>query len=290
MSQTELQVIGEVLENQKLREFIENNLKESLNSIGFSEIFIKDLMEFFSDLQVDRFIGQYENELERVHSKGFFQKIVPDYFSKYVIPAIPASQKIIDVGCGTGVLANLLSKREDFKKIIGIDLNPYPEWDIFKTDKIEFKIIKENEFIDFMADEKPNTVVLTWTLHHMEYHEQERYLKYIYDNLKTKSEVVILEDAYSAKLRPESGITRHSSFMKFEKGDRQKIMAFYDWVANRILARRKLVNMSFAYRTIEEWEEIFEKTGFKNERQKYIGFPDQRDINTPQSLLIISKK
>lgn len=288
MSQSELQIIKEILSDKKVRQFTENNLRESLASIGFSELFINSLIEFLNDLSVDEFINKHNEELERIHLKRFFQEIVPDYFTKYVVPEIPASEKVIDIGCGIGVLANLLSQYDKFKKIIGVDLNPYPEWESFESGKIDLKIVKEHEFTDFMAAERPDTAVLTWTLHHMDCDKQERYLKYIHDNLRVNSKIIILEDAYSTELSPETGIQRQNSFMQFDENERHKIMSLYDWIANRILARRKLVPLPFSFRTMEEWGKLFSKNGFENVNQKYIGFPEQRDINTPQSLLVLS--
>lgn len=66
-------------------------------------------------------------------------------------------------------------------------------------------------------------------------------------------------------------------------------MAIYDWVANRILAKREKVPMPFSYRDLEMWVSLTEKIGFTTITKRFIGFPDNRDINTPQSLLIIEK-
>ncbi len=289
MFEPELKNIKGILADEHIRKFAEQNLKNSLHSIGFSENLIKELIFLFDDLNIEPFVKKHEKELEEIHTKRFFQKIVPDYFQKYIVPEIPEAEKVVDVGCGTGVLLRLLSVNTQFKKLIGIDLNPYPEWELFVTERITFKIVEEIKFKSFLAVERPNIIVLTWTLHHMPFEEQKRYLKYIYSNMEKDSVVVVLEDAYSSKMAPETGKDKHEAFMEFNKNDRIKLVSFYDWVANRILARRKLVPMPFSFRALEEWEQLFAQNGFETVNKKYIGFPEQRDINTPQSLLVVKK-
>lgn len=282
--------IQELLENDSLRDFIVSNLRQSLSSIGFSNLLIEDLVSNLNDLEVKEFGRKHNEELKRVYNIGFFQKIVPNYFSKYIVPETPSVPKIVDVGCGTGILAKLYSESNKFENVLGIDINPYPEWKVFENKIIDFRVIKEPDFIDFLNKEKPDAVVLTWTLHHMEYPEQERYMEYIYDALKTNSYVVILEDSLSLTLKPENGSELYQHFMQWKENERNKIMSVYDWVANRVLAQRDKVPIPFAYRTLESWNELFNKIGFSIESNQFIGFPNDRDINTPQTMIILRKK
>ena len=123
----------------------------------------------------------------------------------------------------------------------------------------------------------------------MKYSEQERYMKMIYKKINTGSKIIVLEDSYSDELHPESGVERWRLFMEWPRNDRKKIMSVYDWIANRVLARRSRVPIPFGYRSVEEWISFFKKIGFTLYAKKFIGFPDQRDINTPQALLILKK-
>jgi len=281
--------IKNLMFNKETREFIFSNLRKSLKDIGFSSEFIEDLIKTLNDFDVKKFQRKHKEELEKIYKVGFFQRLVPSYFGKYVIPKIPKSKTIVDIGCGTGILAKKLSESGSFDKIIGIDLNKYQEWDKFKSSKIDFKIIKEKDFSEFLKDTQPDQVVLTWTLHHMEYDEQERYMKEIYTNLSKGSKIIILEDSYSEKMKPENGEQKCENFMKFKAEERRKIMSVYDWIANRILAVRNNVNIPFSYRTLEGWESLFKSIGYNINFKEFIGFPNKRDINTPQSLIVIEK-
>lgn len=277
-----------MMSNKNVSRFVIGNLKKSLASIGYSKELIEDLIQQFKKYNFKEFQRKHNKELHKVHTIGFFQKIVPEYFRKYVVPFIPKVDKILDVGCGTGILAHILSKSGKFKQIIGIDINEYPEWKEFSDSKVKFQIVKRGDFKKFLRNNNPSAIVLTWTLHHMSYNEQENYLKDIY-NTVDKIRIIILEDSYSTKLDPVEDVGVYETFMKFTKEDRQKIMSVNDWIANRVLERRDKIPMPFTYRTVEEWEQFFQNMGFKVLDKKFIGSIKKRDIYNPDSLIVIEK-
>lgn len=269
--------------------FVKANLKQTLPSIGFSDQLVRELVNNLGQLDAEEFIKKHSVELDKVFTGGFFQDIVPRYFEKYVIPEIPSSQRFLDIGCGTGILIKRLSKIGKFGQLTGIDVLAYPEWEVRAGEYIKFQIISEEEFPGFLADYQPDSIALTWTLHHMPEFEQKKYISLVFSNMKAGSKLVILEDAYSETLPPENGLEKYEQFMKWDKESRKKIMSVYDWIANRVLAQREDVPVTFTYRTMEEWIELFESVGFKCQSRKFIGFPDERDINTPQSLMVFER-
>ena len=284
----EIILIKEFLEDKKLKDFILENLRISLSSLGYSKLLIGDLFDLLDHFRIKEFQEKHNEELHKVHTIGFFQKIVPEYFQKYVVPSIPVVDKILDVGCGTGILAHILSKSKKFKQIIGIDLNEYPEWKEFSDSKVKFRVVRRVDFKEFLKKNHPDVIVLTWTLHHMSYKEQEEYLKEIYGAVD-KIRIIILEDSYSNELDPVEDVGIYDSFMEFTEEDRKKIMSVHDWIANRILEQRDKIPMPFAYRTVEEWDQFFRNIGFKVLDKKFIGSMKKRDIYNPDSLIILEK-
>ncbi len=285
----ETNLIRKYLENSDQKNFIKINLEQSLGSIGFSEDFRSGLFKVLeSPSAVDQFIKTHEKELHEIDDIKFYEQYVPEYFSKYVVKEIPDVGKIVDLGCGTGIMAKLLSQRKN-TQIIGVDVMTYPDWGKYKSDNLDFRIVKEENFPEFIKKEKPEALALTWTLHHMSFPEQENYIKYLSENLRSGTILAILEDAYSEELEPENGKDINEAFMKWPIEARKEIMTVYDWIASRILTRRKSMPVTFSYRTLEQWQEAFEKLNFIIEKKKFIGFPEHRDINTPQSLLIAKK-
>jgi SAM-dependent methyltransferase len=283
----EQEIISSFLSDLELRDFVDSNLRKSLVSIGFSEK-LADTLTRGSGFDVKWFQKEFSKELEEVYRIGFFQKFVPAYFEKFVIPEIPPG-RILDVGCGTGILIKKLAESASFKDLTGIDINEYPEWKSFEAHGIHFEVVTEEQFSEFLKTHQPDSVTLTWALHHMRYEEQARYLRMIFEAMQLGSKLIILEDSYSEGLPPENGEDRWRAFMKWSEDDRRKIMSVYDWVANRVLAQRKHVPIPFGYRTMEDWIRLCEEGGFKLIKTRFIGFPDQRDINTPQSLIIFQR-
>jgi ubiquinone/menaquinone biosynthesis C-methylase UbiE len=275
-----------ILDNQDIYNFIVGNFKHSLRAVGFSKILIEDLLSNLLSLD-DDFFARHGKELHRVETVGFFQDIVPDYFSKHVVPSIPRVKKVLDIGCGTGILAYVLSRDSRFGSVVGIDLKSYPEWKKFKGSKVRFHVVGEKEFARFVRKENPDAIVLTWTLHHMEHAEQERYLKSLHRILDHGTKIVILEDSHSTTLPPVNGTQLAKEFFKWSEKARKDIMFVYCWVANRVLAQRDKVPTPAGFRALEEWKGLFRRLGFGIEKESFIGFPDRRDINTPQSLIVI---
>ncbi len=277
------------ISDKKLYNYIIGNLESSLASIGFSNKFINYFKHDFSKLDFKDFYKQFSEEIHEVYDINFFQRIVPDYFNKEVVPHIPESNTILDLGCGTGILLHTIAKNQKLENLIGIDINKYAEWEQFQNPKIKFEIVKENEFKDFLKKTQPDNIILTWTLHHMNYETQPKYLEEIFEISNVGSRLIILEDSYSEQISPRNGQSIHNSFMKLDSSERKTVMSVYDWIANRMLARRKSTPIPFGYRTLEEWQNLCEGIGYKTIEKVFIGFPNKRDINTPQSLLIIEK-
>lgn len=285
----EYQDIQNILSDNRLKEFIVSSLQESMTNLGFSQDFISDFIKSISNLDIDSFIQNHKEELTKVQLGHFFDELVPPYFNKNVVSEIPVGGKVFDLGCGRGTLIRELIKRDENEEIIGIDIKAAPEWEVLKSDKVRFKVIQEEDFLPVLEKEQPDSITATWVFHHMEYDQQKRYITSLYKALKPGATLVVLEDSYAETIEPESGKARCDAFMKWGKEDRQKITGVMDWIANRVFSMRTSMPVPFAYRTIGDWKEVFEESGFTTLKVRFIGFPDNRDINTPQSLIVLRK-
>lgn len=105
-------MILDLLKDKDVHDYIVKNLQTSLSSIGFSEKLINELAENLKNLEVKKFGEKYSDELKETYSIGFFQRLVPQYFSRNVVPEIPAANEVLDLGCGTGILAKILVEKK----------------------------------------------------------------------------------------------------------------------------------------------------------------------------------
>lgn len=93
---------------------------------------------------------------------------------------VPQTGTILDLGCGTGIFANILHLGSPKRKILGVDLSKSR----VETAK---KVSNKNSHLDFVVGDV-NTfyfkdyeiITLIDLLHHMPFHEQEDLLRKIY--------------------------------------------------------------------------------------------------------------
>lgn len=282
-------VVRDVLSDEKLHRFTAATLNESMRYLGFSEALISEFLHNLNNLDVPAFIEKHKSELEDIELGHFFRELVPEYFSTYVVPEVPEKGKILDLGCGLGTLLGRLVARGTNRALVGIDIKASPEWESLERENVRMEVIKEDAFLPFLENEQPDIVTATWVFHHMEYDEQERYLRSLYAALKEGAAVVVLEDSYAQTLSPESGEVRYEAFMELSPDERLKVMGALDWIANRIFSMRTTMPVPFAYRTLEDWKRLFEEVGFTVTKTRFLGFPENRDVNTPQSVLVAHK-
>ena len=282
--------VENALQNSKIRDFVYPNFQTSLSQLGCKQEFVDDFLANLPSLDVSYFWQRYREQLDTVFNVQYRDDVETAYFKEHVVSIVKPSKKIVDIGCGTGVLAKLLSETGDFGEIVGIEINSYPEWSTLSDadEHIRFEVVSEAEFDNFLKREVPDSAVLAWVLHHMDYDQQVRYMQHVYDILKPGAEVIILEDAYSILLTPQYGKDLHDKFMQLSPQERHAITGINDWSANRVLRLRENVPCPFGYRTVEDWKKMFGDIGYKNTYEKYIGFPN-RDVLNPQSVMVFVK-
>ena len=282
-------LVNNVFSDEKKRAFITASLYESMTNLGFASTLRDEFLENIDMLNVADFIEKHKDELQKIQNEHFFGELVPIYFRENVVPEIPHEGKVLDLGCGPAILIQCLIKRGENKEIVGIDIMPNARWGIISRQDARLEVVKESDFLTYLEKEQPDHVAVTWVFHHMEYEEQKRYLITLHNVLKSGATVIVLEDSYSETLAPESGNERYERFMQWSHEDRHKIMGALDWIANRIFSMRTTMPVPFAYRTLEDWKKVFEDAGFIVTKMRFLGFPDDRDINSPQSLIVAEK-
>lgn len=279
-----------LLDNKKVNDYCRKQLYRSLSYIGFSKAFCDYFILNLDRLDLNTFHEKFDVEIHSVRNGNYVPAIKAKFFIDEVIPSIPCSRLILDIGCGQGILAKQLAKNDKFGRIIGCDWNSCQEWEATieqYPDKIEFHVVREDALVPFITTHNPDVSVLTWVLHHMEFSTQYNYMKTLFYTLNSGSRVVIVEDGFSIVLSPEIGQDEHDEFITFSQREQQDVLTVYDWVGNIFLSRRAMP-IPASYRTMEEWESFFKEIGFKIISKRYIGWP-LKSVITPQELLVLEK-
>ncbi len=281
-------IVRDVYSNSELKEFLKHRFEKPMRHFGYSDELINEFLSNIDTLNIATFDKKHHAEIESVRTNLFFNVFTKKYFEQCVVPEIPRGGKVLDVGCGRGMLIELLLTRGE-NEVVGIDIFDSPEWSGLRDRGVQLEVVEEKNFLEFISKVMPDIVTLTWVLHHMEYGQQCRYLQSLHSVLRKGARVVVLEDAYSEVVPPEFGHELAEDFMVWSREDRHKIMGALDWTANIIFGQKTAMPVPFAYRTLEEWELLFNKIGFKIIRKRYLGFPDNRDVDTAQSVFIAER-
>ncbi len=106
---------------------------------------------------------------------------------------VPKAGRILDVGCGYGLLANLISLRSAKREVFGIDSSSkrinVARGTIGARKNIQFEL-KNSDDIDLA---KYDAVVMSDFLHHLSYHKQEELIKRVYEGLSYGG-ILIIQD------------------------------------------------------------------------------------------------
>ena len=146
----------------------------------------------------DENIPIIERKIIKMYSHDFLTKIYT-FFRLKLSPIakiekyVPKSGNILDLGCGTGIFANILYLGSQERTILGVDLMN----ERIKTAK---KISKKKPQLQFIVGDVSNVeldvfeiVTLIDLLHHMPFSKQDNLLKRIFINLR-KGGLVLIKD------------------------------------------------------------------------------------------------
>lgn len=154
---------------------------------------------------------------------------------------INGGRKIMDLGCGDGLLTNYLALKSGKRQLTGIDKN-------IDRLKLADQGLKNAQFIAGdvlkMKIQASDTILMVHLLHHLpSFEAQETIIRRSKDNLKKGGQLVIVE------------IDR-KPFLKY------LLTWVVDIVIFPILFEGRLYNRRIYYRKSEEWKTLLEKLGF----------------------------
>ncbi len=149
---------------------------------------------------------------------------------------IPREGKIIDIGCGYGLLANFLTLRSSKRDVTGIDLSVRRIRAAKETTgsrrNIRFKLMN---VLDLELGEL-NAAVMSDFLHHIDYRAQEELLAHCYQKLPTGGLLII------------------------EEVDDEPLCKYW---FNTIVDRMLNIGKGIFFRNQREFRELLERIGFK---------------------------
>jgi len=178
---------------------------------------------------------------------------------------------VADVGCGWNVLGReILINNPHVKKVIGCDLEEQMKRELPKG--VSFRLM-ENPLNIPIEDDLANSVILSFVLHHIEV-DTEQFLKEVKRVLSADGYVFVLEDTFSSFILPEYDDNELSNlfFALRDSGKRLLCLEFIDWFNHNFINRSRAPLVPGNYKSIEDWEEIFQRSGFRIVESRHFGF------------------
>lgn len=212
--------------------------KSAVKLIRDSTYFFRKITEFKKELGLPYFLFWKLLVLYSKSPLGLLYVFLK-YFAfpfKTIEKELPKSGNIVDLGCGEGVLSNILFLTSPNRRILGIDLSS-ERLSIASSSvdgRSNLKFAKEN-ILDYDFP-KIDGAVSSDFLHHLSYKEQEFILSKVYFALNAKGVFVIKEIDKKDRIR---------AFMSL----------VWDWV---FYPKDKVF-----YRSKTQWEGLSKKIGFK---------------------------
>ena len=218
-----------------------------------SDVFSRNLEE----LRVRLFHNQKESFWFNHHYGRYKQLFKPQYRVQG-LENLSIGPKILDFGCGKGATSLALSEKGH--QVFLVDEIDYRDQSVKHLPF--FKITEDNvlPFPDSFFDE----VIVFGVLHHVEAYRLEALLSEI---ARVSRRIIVEEDVYSSTTTLDS-VTQKTSYdeqlLSYENltpENQKNYLEFLDYYANIIVQGIENMNMPLAFRTIQEWQIVFEKQG-----------------------------
>ncbi len=290
--------ILDVLSIKGARENIKERIKDYWKSIGLQISWISPMLSILENNQDNENLAVFKirNKFPSLGNKkslDYSRKLIQ--FRKKKIKNLA---KRINGFLIKGSVADIGGRADDFmeeilkinnsvKKAYVTDIGAFSERS--KNPKIDF-IVQPSLVKTPFLENQLNNLVLSLILHHMDNLDQEIFIKHLVSILRAKGRLILIEEGYPESCLNENLSQNIKQFLSFEKNIKMKIISFYDWFGNKIMRNRDNTALTFNYKTIEEWEEIFSKAGLTLIHSEFIGKkPKHLDLYPPKIIMVFEK-
>ena len=302
-----------------VKQYIIKQLPNTLQYIGIDSKCIESILDILSQFNPDagltqsrinelisQFHTNWEPHLTRVYRIDYENrrwKFIKDNVVKYLHDGKEGSLgRCLDIGCGRGCITSSLLNENYASSIAGIDTVDYSaEWHERRRDYnwLSFRAFQVKDIGEHLSNIGPpfDTIFFFYVLHHSNDYWGTRTLLEAKRHLSPNGRIVVLEDSLiinapkSEEDEKKLGdiwkewVTRDTPYCLSVGFDIQVVL---DFVAVHLLAGLKNVSMPCNYKLGSEWESLFKDLGLKVIEKVDIGFKNDRDIDVPQGLFVLT--
>jgi SAM-dependent methyltransferase len=287
-----------ILQDKEAIKNIEERLKEYWKTMNLPYSWIPKIIKILSgnvydeNLAVSKIRKEFPN-LTNKNSKNYSEKLKQFRKKKVMnlskrIGKTISGDSIADIGGrADDFMEQILKENKDIKRAYVTDIGTFSERS--KNPRINFVVQPSLNKTPFQKESVDN-VILSLILHHMEEDDQKLLIQHLATILKKKGRLILIEDSYPENCGGNNLSENIKKFLSFDKETKMKILSFYDWFGNKIMRNRDNIALTFNYKTMEKWRNLFEREGLKIIHSEFIGkSPENLDLFPPKVFMIFEK-
>jgi len=199
---------------------------------------------------------------------------------------INPNDSLLCYGSGGGYLALFLSKK-GYRVSTTDVLNHRTD----EAKRLPFELIKSNNELPF-ADNSFSATIVKAVLHHIEADKLPKVMRELH---RVSRRLIVEEDIYNiSKASPELPLLIPSQpelkkFILLSKEEQFQVLLLIDYFSNVSIQGIINMNLPFQYKSIETWEKVFDKFGFKTKKTQLVGFRKNIVHKTCHAWLVAEK-
>ena len=243
-------MVWSYLEGLKIKE-VDTVFKRHHHLDSSVRLFRDSVIQFVNLLSLPRRVRHHLKfkynfaEYKRLYSSSLLTKIW-FYLKWHILPirkiekVMPRKGKLLDIGCGKGIISSYLALSSADRKVVGIDRdNKRVNMALNATRKLKnVCFIKGDAFEELSKNKDISGIILSDFLHHLDYPSQERLLKLAHDNMNDDTTLLIKE---------------------IDKG--YSLRFLFSYLADHVLYFKRRVY----FRSRRQWKDVLKRAGYSVE-------------------------
>ena len=207
---------------------------------------------------------------------------------------LPQGALIVDLGAGNNVFGAVIAENLSAVEVVGVDIMDYHE-DRGIPNLKYFKQTSPIEIPSQIKDASVDVLTMNAVLHHVSSELVPELMKEIMRVLKPGGRVILIEDTYSPKLpfldNSDDDLNQRFLDLVGKHGDQfaKDFFAFNDWYANILVHKWDGMATPYEFKSIEEWQELFNQSGFSSSSSSNLGFPKEGFHKPGLGIMVFNK-
>ena len=316
-----VEMLRAAMRRWETRQYVLQRLDESLRSLGLHENCIIAIISILTEFlrqpitggqlteRVIAFQRDWRIHLDRRYLKDY-EATRWSFMSQYVFKEHDSSvRRCLDVGCGRGCVTATIFREKLARSVVGIDASNFTnEWNERISESVgtyndkkavvEYKTVPIGQIESWLNQAGQfDLILLFYVLHHSEEYWAGKTLDALKGRLTDGGRVIVLEDSLEidpavSPVSDNLNLTRiwrnwATSAKLYSLTPAYDAQVILDFIAVQLLAGFSDVRMPCHYKPSHEWRSYFQQIGYEIENASYVGFPDGRDIDVPQSVFVL---